>query len=96
MPSGGASTPSHTSALPEEEARIAGTPAVFASKIYVTPLPGGTRITFTEARPVSGEDGAVPRVAVFLQHADLAALRGLLDWTAGAAEIPETVAGSMH
>ncbi len=84
------------SASPEEEARIAETPAVFANKIYMTPLPGGARITFAEARPISGEDRAVPRVAVFLQHADLAVLRGLLDWTAGATEMPETVAGSMH
>ena len=84
------------SASPDEEARIAGMLAVFANKIYVTPLPGGARITFAEARPLSGEDGAVPRVAVFLQHADLAALRGLVDWTASAAEMPETVPGSMH
>ena len=29
------------SASPEEEARVAGMPAVFANKIYVTPLPAG-------------------------------------------------------
>ena len=84
------------SASPVEEARIAETPAVFANKVYVSPMPGGAKITFAEARRGSGEDRASPRVAVFLQHADLASLRGLLDWTAGAAEMPETVGGSMH
>ena len=83
-------------ASPEEEARIGETAAVFANKIYVSPLPGGARITFAETRHVSGEDRAVPRAAVFLQHADLAALRRLLDWTAGAAEMPDAAGGSMH
>ncbi len=84
------------SASAEEEARIAETPAVFANKVFISPLPGGAKITFAEARRKPGEDSASPRVAVFLQHADLAALRGLLDWTAGAAEMPETAGGSMH
>ena len=84
-------------ASPEEEARIGETPAVFANKVYVSPLPGGARITFAEARRVSGEDRASPRVAVFLQHADLAALRRLLDWTASAAGTPpERIGGSVH
>ena len=83
-------------ASPEDEARIGETPAVFANKIYVTPLAGGARITFAETRRVSGKDKAVPRAAVFLQHADLDALRRLLDWSAGAAEMPETAGGSMH
>ena len=83
-------------ASPEDEAQIGETPAVFANKIYVTPLAGGARITFAETRRVSGEDKAVPRAAVFLQHADLAALRRLLDWTTAAAEMPETAGGSMH
>ena len=40
---------------------------------------------------------ASPRVAVFLQNADLVALRRLLDWTVGAAETPpEGFGGSMH
>ena len=84
------------SASPEEEVRIAETPAVFANKVYVSPMPGGAKITFAEALRGAGEDRTSPRVAVFLQHADLAALRGLLDWTASAAEMPETVPGSMH
>ena len=85
------------SASAEEEARIAETPAVFANKVFVSPKPGGAKITFAEARRTSGEDVASPRVAVFLQHADLAALRRLLDWTAGAAETPpERFGGSMH
>ena len=71
-------------ASPEDEARIGETPAVFANKIYVSPLPGGARITVAETRRVSGEDRSVPRAAVFLQPVDLAALRRLLDWTAGA------------
>ena len=85
------------SASAGEEARIAETPAVFANKAFVSPKPGGAKITFAEARRASGEDVASPRVAVFLQHADLAALRRLLDWTAGAAETPpERFGGSMH
>ncbi len=85
------------SASAEEEARIAETPAVFANKVYVSPQPGGAKITFAEARRASGEDLASPRVAVFLQHADLAALRQLLDWTATAADTPpERFGGSIH
>ena len=84
-------------ATQEEEARIGETPAVFANKVYVSPLPGGAKITFAEARGVSGENRASPRVAVFLQHADLAALRRLLDSTASAAETSlERIGGSMH
>ena len=84
------------SASAEEEARIAETPAVFANKVYVSPMPGGAKITFAEARRVSGEDRASPRAAVFLQHADLAVLRRLLDWTAGADTQPEAAGRSMH
>ena len=84
------------SASPEEEARIAETPAVFANKVYVSPMPGGAKITFAEARRISGEDRVSPRAAVFLQHADLAVLRRLLDWTAGADARPERFSGSMH
>ena len=85
------------SASAEEEARIAETPAVFGNKVYVSPMPGGAKITFAEARRTSGQDMASPRVAVFLQHADLAVLRQLLDWTAGSADTPpERFGGSMH
>jgi len=84
-------------ASPEDEARIGETPAVFANKIHVSPLPGGARITFSDTRRVSGEDRSVPRAAVFLQHADLTALRQLLDWTADTADAPpERFGGSMH
>ena len=54
------------SASAEEEARIGEVPAVFANKVYVSPMPGGAKITFAEARRTSGEDRASPRVAVFL------------------------------
>ena len=84
------------SASAEEEARIAETPALFANKVFVSPQPGGAKITFAEARQTTGEDQASPRVAVFLQHADLAALRRLLDWTAGADTQPEASGRSMH
>lgn len=84
------------SASAEEEARIAETPALFANKVFVSPLPGGARITFAEARRTSGEDLASPRVAVFHQHADLAALRRLLDGTAGADTQLEASSCSMH
>ena len=84
------------SASTEEEARIGEMPAVFANKFYVSPLPGGAKITFAEARRTTGEDLASPRVAVFLQHADLVALRRLLDWTVGANTQPEASGRSMH
>lgn len=85
------------SASAEEEARIGEMPAVFANKVYVSPMPGGAKITFAEARRASGEEPASPRAAVFLQHADLAVLRRLLDWTAGASDTPpERFGGSMH
>ena len=62
-----------------------------------TATPGGAKITFAEARRASGEDLASPRMAVFLQHADLVALRRLLDWTTSAADAPpERFGGSMH
>ena len=76
------------SASTEEEARIGEMPAVFANKVFVSPMAGGAKITFAEARRASGEEPASPRVAVFLQHADLAALRRLLDWTAGPSDTP--------
>ena len=84
------------SASAEEEGRIAETPAVFANKVYVSPMPGGAKITFAEARRISGEDRASPRAAVFLQYADLAVLRRLLDWTAAADAQPEAAGRSMH
>ena len=84
------------SASAEEEARIGEMPAVFANKVYVTRLPGGAKITFAEARQTQGGDRASPRAAVFLQDADLAALRRLLDWTAGPGEPSERFGGSMH
>ena len=54
------------SASPEEEAWIAETAAVFANKVYVSPMPGDATITVAEARRVSGEDRAAPRAAMFL------------------------------
>ncbi len=85
------------SASAEEETAIGETPAIFANKVFVSPMAGGAKITFAEARRTAGENRASPRVAVFLHHADLAALRRLLDWTAGAAETPsERFGGSMH
>ena len=81
----------------DKETRIGETPAVFANKVYVSPMKGGAKITFAETQRMSGGDRASPRVAVFLQHADLAALRRPLDWTAGASETPlERLGGSMH
>ena len=60
------------------------------------PQPCDVKITFAEARRTSGEDLASPRVAVFLQHADLAALCRLLNWTAGAGTQLEAASRSMH
>ena len=83
------------SASAEEEERIAETPAVFANKVFVSPVAGGAKITFAESRRAG--ERASPRVAVFLQHGDLAALRRLLDWTAQDSEKPRTrFGGSMH
>ena len=76
------------SASAEEEARIAEMPAVFVNKVFVSPVPGGAKITFAEARRASGEDRASPRAAVFLQQADLAALRRLLDRVVEAPDTP--------
>lgn len=85
------------SASTEEETRIAETPAVFANKVFVSPMPGGAKITFAETRRVSGADRVSPRAAVFLQHTDLAALRRLLDWPTQAPDTPpERFGGSMH
>ena len=85
------------SASAEEEARIGEMPAVFANKVYVTRMPGGgAKITFAEARQSQGEERASLRVAAFLQHADLAALRRLLDWTASPDEPSQRFGGSMH
>ena len=53
------------SASVEEEARITETPAVFANKVFVSLRPGGAKITFAEARRMSGENLASPRVAVY-------------------------------
>lgn len=64
---------------PEEDARIGATPATFANKLYITPMAGGAKITFAETQRVAGADEVWPRVAVFLQHADLAALHRLLN-----------------
>ncbi len=86
------------SASSDEEAQIGETPAVFANKVFVSPLPGGAKITFAEARRESGVDRVSPRLAVFLQHADLTALRRLLDWAAIADSPPDNLSGSgsMH
>ena len=62
----------------------------------MSPMPGGAKITFAEARRVADEDWASPRAAMFLQHADLAFLRRLLDWTAGADVQPEAASHSMR
>ncbi len=85
------------SASAEEEARIGEMPAVFVNKVYVTRTPGGgAKITFAEARQAQGGSPASPRAAVFLQYADLAALRRLLDWTASPDEPSQRFGGSMH
>ena len=66
---------------PEEDARIAATPATLANKVYLTPLPSGAKITFAETHRIGGKDEVSPRVAVFLQHAELHALHRLLEAT---------------
>ena len=71
---------------PEEDARVGATPATFANKLYITPMAGGAKITFAETQRVAGKDEVWPRVAVFLQHADLAALHRLLDAAVNAAQ----------
>ena len=76
---------------PEEDARIGATPATFANKLYITPMAGGAKITFAETQRVAGGDEVWPRVAVFLQHADLAALHRLLD---AAVNVPPAAPGA--
>ncbi|MDE0459924.1 MAG: hypothetical protein OXI15_21755 [Chromatiales bacterium] len=73
---------------PEEDARIVETPALFANKVYLTQQQGGAKLTFAETRRDDDGDRASPRVAVFLQHADLAALHRLLDATVKSAAVP--------
>ena len=75
---------------PEEDARIGATPATFANKLYITPMAGGAKITFAETQRVAGGDDVWPRVAVFLQHADLSALHRLLD---AAVNVPPAAPG---
>ena len=84
-------------ASPEEEARIGETPAIFANKVYVSPLPGGAKITFAEALRVPGKNEASPRMAVFLQHADVGVLHRLLDSMVNTAGTPpERIGTSVH
>ena len=59
----------------EENARIGATPATFANKLYIMPMEGGAKITFAETQRVAGREEVWPRVAVFLQRVDLAALQ---------------------
>ena len=63
----------------DEDVKIGETVAVFANKLYFTPLPLGGKITFAEQFKVAGEDVVKPRLAVFLQHQDVFALRQLLE-----------------
>lgn len=44
-------------ASPEEEARITETSAVFANKVYVSPMPGGAKITFAERAGLGARTG---------------------------------------
>ena len=84
------------SASAEEEAPIGETPALVVNNVFVSPMAGGAKITFAEARWGPGENAAA-RVAVFLQHADFAVLQRLLGWTADAAGRPlGGHGGSMH
>ena len=74
---------------PEEDAPIAATPATFANKVYLTPLPSGAKITFAETHRIGGKDEVSPRIAVFLQHADLHALHRLLEATVKVGTAPD-------
>lgn len=78
----------------EENARIGATPATFANKLYITPMAGGAKITFAETQRVAGTDEVWPRVAVFLQRADLAALHRLLDAAVNAVPAAQDGAGT--
>ena len=79
---------------PEEDARIGATGATFANKLYLTMMAGGAKITFTEAQRVAGGDEVWPRVAVFLQRSDLAALHRLLDAAVNAAPAAQDGGGT--
>ena len=85
------------SASAEEEARIAETPAVFANKVFVSPQPGGAKITLPKpaGRPARTWRRRAWRCSCSTQIS--AALRRLLDWSAGGADMPsERFGGSMH
>ena len=49
------------------------------NKVYLTTMPLGVKITFGETYRVGTVQKSHPRVAVFLQHQDVTALRGLLE-----------------
>ncbi len=57
-------------------------------------MAGGAKITFAETQRVAGGDQVWPRVAVFLQHADLAALHQLLNAAVNAAPTAPGDAGT--
>jgi len=77
------------SVSPEEDARLAETPATFANKVYLTSFASGPKITFAETHRIGGKEEVSPRVAVFLQRADLHALHRLLAATVDAGAAPE-------
>ena len=68
-----------SAATHEEDIQIGETPATFVNKLYITTMPLGVKITFGESHPVGGTQKSHPRVAVFLQHQDVVALRRLLE-----------------
>ncbi len=64
---------------PTEDTIIGETPAVFANKMYVTPNPYGTKLTFAEAFPVGADQQVKTRFSVYLVPNDLRALYQLIE-----------------
>ena len=85
------------SASPEEEARIAETPAVFANKVYVSPMPGDTQRSPSPRRAGSrARTGRRRARRCFCNTLISPSLRRLLDWTVGADRRPKDSRRSIH
>lgn len=63
---------------PEEDARTVETPATFANKVYLTPLPGGAKFAFAETRRVADGERVSTRPAVFLHRLPVGRLRTIM------------------
>ena len=91
------SKPSRKPVPAHEQNQILETPAVFANKVFLQSMSGGTKIAFAEIRKVDGKDQLSLRTAVMLLPGTLEALRLLIeDWTTASKTQSERPGGLMH